>query len=191
MSAAAPSPTSPAPDGKPAGGKKKIIIIAVVAVLALAGGGGAFFMMKSKAAAAAAAEEAESESEGKDGKDTKEAKPKAKSKAKKDPAAKPVFVPFESFTVNLADKESERYAQVIFAIEADDAATGDAIKSHSPAIRGRVLMTLSSKTVADLGGREGKEALAKEILADVRKVLNVTEKEPGPVQVHFSHFVMQ
>lgn len=188
MSAAAPAPAA---EAKPAGSKKKLIVIAVAAVLALAGiGGGAFFMMKSKAAAAVA-EEGDGAHDANDGKDGKEAKPKAKAKSKKDAVAKPVFVPFDSFTVNLADKDSERYAQVIFAIEADDTAAGDAIKAHSPAIRGRVLMTISSKTVADLSGREGKEALAKEILIDVRKVLNVTEKDAGPVQVHFSHFVMQ
>jgi flagellar protein FliL len=188
MSSAASTaaPASPAADGAAApvkGGKKKLIIIAaIVAVLVIGGGAGAFFALKGKPAEAV---------EGKDGKEGADGKAVKSSDAKKDPKAKPIFVPFESFTVNLADKEYERFGQIIFSIETVDAATGDAIKTHMPAIRGRVLISFSSRTVTELTGREGKEKLAQDILTDARKSLGLADDDKSLIAVHFSHFVMQ
>ena len=160
---------------KPPGKKKLVVIGVIVAILALGGGAVAFFMMKPKPAEA-----------GKDG-----GKADAAHETKRDPKIKPTFVPFESFTVNLNDKENERYAQVVFSMETIDSATGDMVKAQMPAIRGRVLMTLSSKTSAELLGREGKEKLAKDILDDARKVMSLGEADKSLIEVHFSQFVMQ
>jgi len=169
------SATLEAAPAKPAG-KKKLILIAGVSVAILAGGGGgAFFMLKGKPA-----------EPGKDG-----VPAATTTEHKRDPKVKPTFVPFESFTVNLNDKESERYAQIVFSLETVDAATGDQVKAQMPAIRGRVLMTLSSKTAAELLGREGKEKLALDIVADARKSLNLPETDKTLIEVHFSQFVMQ
>jgi flagellar FliL protein len=93
--------------------------------------------------------------------------------------------------VNLNDKENERYAQIVFSVETIDSATGELVKAQMPAIRGRVLMTLSSKTAAELLGREGKEKLAKEILEDARKTMGLSESDKSLIEVHFSQFVMQ
>jgi hypothetical protein len=40
-------------------------------------------------------------------------------------------------------------------------------------------------------GRPGKEQLAKDILADARHVLGLSDKDKTLVDVHFSHFVIQ
>jgi flagellar FliL protein len=40
-----------------------------------------------------------------------------------------VFVPLEPFTVNLADREAERYAQIGMTLEIEDAKVGDQIKA--------------------------------------------------------------
>jgi flagellar FliL protein len=161
---------------KPAG-KKKMIIIALAATVCIAGAAGAaMYFLKPAPTAAKGGDPAAA-------KDT--------ASAKRDPKAKPTFVPFESFTVNLNDRESERYAQVVFAIETIDAATGDAVKNKMPAVRGRVLMALSSKSAADLMGREGKEQLAKEILGETRKAMDLPEDDKTLIEVHFSQFVMQ
>ena len=106
MSAAAAPGAEVAAAAPPAKGKKKlIIIIAAVLLLAVAGGGGAVFYMKKKAAEAAAAAEAEGDSEdaGAHGK---------KKDAKHDVSHVPTFLPLEPFIVNLADKETDRYAQI-------------------------------------------------------------------------------
>ena len=134
------------------GGKKKlIIIIAAVLLLVVIGGGAAVFLLKKKAPA-----------EGEEG--AEEAPAAAHAPAHKvDTSHPPVFVPLEPFTVNLADKEVDRFAQIGVTLEVGDAKTGDTIKAFMPAIRGNILMLLSHKTAVELLTREGKEKLAREI----------------------------
>ncbi|MBL0727664.1 flagellar basal body-associated protein FliL [Piscinibacter sp. HJYY11] len=151
---------APAPKGK----KKLIIILAAVLVLALGGGGAAMVMMKKKAAA-----EAE-EGEG-DGQAAAEAKRKD---AAKNP---PVFVPLEPFVVNLADKESDRYAQIGVTLEVEDAKFAEEMKAYMPAIRNGILMVLSHKTSGQLLSREGKLALAKDIMREAALPLGIEVKD--------------
>lgn len=200
---------APEAAGAPAakGGKKKLlIIIAAAVVLLAAAGGGAAFYFKSKAAAAAAAEE------GDDGHATAEAKkPKH---AAKDPKHPPAFVPLDPFTVNLADREAERYAQIGITLELEDAKQGDAIKAFMPVIRNNILMVLSHKTSAELLERDGKTKLAGEIQRETARALGIEvededaedeatakpakkkkKRRPQPdlpvTAVHFSNFIIQ
>ena len=162
MSAAAAATEAPPP---PKGKKKLIIIVAVVALVLAGAGGGAVFMMKKKAAAEAA-EAADADTETTAGDTTP-----AKSAAKQDPKAVPVFVPMDPFTVNLADREAERYAQIGITLEIDDAKTGDQIKNYMPAIRNNILMAIADRTAADLMGREGKTKLAEKIKRETARAL--------------------
>ncbi len=165
---AAPAAAAPADTPAKGGKKKLIIIIAAVLVLVLGGGGAAFMLLKKKPA------------EGEEGADDGHGKPKATAKAdtheaapaarpKRDAKHPPVFVPLDNFTVNLADKENERFAQIGVTLEIEDNKTGDEIKTYLPAIRNNILMVLSSKTAVQMNTREGKEKLARSILyASVR-----------------------
>ena len=163
----APAAAADAPP--PAKGKKKlIIIIAAVAVVLAGGGGGAVFMMKKKAAAEAEAEE------GGDG------QAPAKAAAKHDPKAVPVFVPLEPFTVNLADRDAERFAQVGITLEVDDAKTGDQMKAYMPAIRNNILMALADRTAGELMTREGKAKLSEKIKVETSRALGVEIEEEDP-----------
>ena len=168
MSAAAAAEAPP-----PAKGKKKLImILAIVGVLVAGGGGAAVFMMKKKAAA-------EAEAEGEDGAAAEHA-PKA---AKHDPKAVPTFVPLDPFTVNLADREAERYAQIGVTLELDDAKVADQIKAYMPAIRNNILMAMADRTAADLMGRDGKTKLAEKIKRETSKALGIEvedEEEADP-----------
>ena len=154
--AAAEAPT-------PAKGKKKLIliIIAIVTVVLAGGGGAAVIMMKKSAAA-----EGEGEGEG-----NASSHAPAKAVAKHDPKAVPVFVPLDPFTVNLADREAERYAQIGITLEIDDAKTGDQIKNYMPAIRNNILMAIADRTAGDLMGREGKTKLAEKIKLETARSL--------------------
>jgi len=179
MSAAAPAAPADAAAAPAAGGKKKLIIIIVAALVLVLGGGGAAFMLLKKPPAE---EGAEDEGGGH--------KTKSKSKAEADHAAQaprskaldpkkpPVFVPLDAFTVNLADKDSDRYAQVGITLELDDPKIGDELKVFMPAIRNNILMVLSHKTAAQLLTREGKDKLARSILfATVRPLGFPTPEE--------------
>jgi len=145
--------------------------------LVLAGGGAGAYVYVSKSTTAEA------------GKD--KAAPDAHAEAKRDAPTKPIYIPFESFTVNLNDKENERFAQMVFVVEVADAATGEQVKTQMPAIRGRVLSLLSSKTSSDLKGREGKEKLAVDILAEARLAMGLSAEDKSLREIHFSQFVMQ
>ncbi len=162
MSAAPAANAAPAGAAAPKAGKKKlIIIIAAVLVLVLGGGAAAFMLMKKKPV--------EGEEDGGDG----HGKPKTAAKAEQaepaklrprhDPKHPPVFVALDPFTVNLADKENERFAQVGVTLEIEDAKVGEELKLYMPAIRNNILMVLSHRTSAQLVTREGKEKLARAI----------------------------
>ena len=196
MSAAAAA-TDAVPAAHAKGGKKKLIlIVAVLAVLLAAGGGAAFFMMKKNAAAAAAAAE---EEEGGEAAADKHGGKTAKADIKHAPA----FVPLDPFTVNLADREAERYAQVGMTLELADAKAGDLLKAYMPAIRNNILLVLAGKTAAQLMEHEGKVQLAADVRDAALKPLGYTLKTPlakaaadgddaPPIRaVHFSNFIIQ
>lgn len=200
MSAAA---ATDAGEGPKKGSKKLIIIVVVVVLLLAIAGGAAFFLMKKKAA-----DEEDVDAEGGD-----HAKPKAaevhKPAKKHEAGHPPVYVALEPFTVNLADRDQDRYAQIGVTLEVDEQKTADEMKGYMPSIRNAILLVLSHKTAAELLAIEGKEQLAEEILREAVRPMGI-EIEPdepeadskgrkkrrqpvyNPVQhVHFSSFIIQ
>jgi flagellar FliL protein len=172
MSTPAPAAAAEAPQG---GGKKKlVIIIAAVLVLVLGGGGAALLLLKKKAPVDGDEDGAEA---------THEAAP---AHAAPKPGTPPVFVPLDPFTVNLSDKDVDRFAQIGITLEVMDAHTADQIKAYLPAIRSNVLMVLSHKTSGELLTREGKDKLAREVLRESVRPMGIeledeeeAEEEPA------------
>ena len=201
MSAATAVDAAPPPKGK----KKLIIIIAAALVVVLGGAGAAVMMMKKGQADAEESAEAE------------DTKPSKKAAAKRDPAAPPVFVPLEPFTVNLADRNADRYAQLAVTLELEDATLEPQLKVFMPAIRNNILLAIADRTAGELLAREGKEKLAQRIARETSRALGFevpTEEELAeapadeeeaprkkkrrkaapdlPVRaVHFSNFIIQ
>lgn len=206
-SKAAPPDAVDAPVAAPRG-KKKLMLMAIIglAVLLVVGGGGAaFYVMKQRAAAAAAA----AEEDGEDGRAAKDAKHDAKT-AKADLKSAPTFVALDPFTVNLADRDAERYAQVGMTLELTDPKSGDLLKAYMPAIRNNILLVLAGKTAAELMDHQGKLLLAAQVRAAALKPLGYEVPDPAaaasapkpkkpvddgdepPVRaVHFSNFIIQ
>jgi flagellar FliL protein len=154
-------PTATAVDAAPPPGKgrkKLILIVAALLSITLAAGAGVVFVLKKQAAVHAAADE--------DG----EAAPAARAAAA-EPKAPPVFVPLDPFTVNLADRDAERYVQIGMTLEVDDAKMGDRIKLFMPAIRNNILMAIADKTAGQLMDREGKRRLALEVRRETSRAL--------------------
>ncbi|MFO1330437.1 MAG: flagellar basal body-associated FliL family protein [Rubrivivax sp.] len=190
----------------PAKGKKKLIIIIAAAVLLLGGGGTAALLLLKKKPVDEDGEEAAAHVE--------KADPKAAKAAlsKHDPKKPPVFAPLDPFTVNLADRETERYAQVAVTLELDDPKTADVIKNFMPAIRNNILMVLAHKTSTQILAAEGKTQLAAEIQRATVRALGIEVEEPEAegdedtpkkkkkkkaapalpvVAVHFANFIVQ
>ena len=169
--------TSPAAEAPSKGSKKTlIIIVAAVLVLALVAGGAAVLLLKKKAAADDDADEPAAAAHG-----------QVAAAAMKHDASPPIFVPLDPFTVNLADKDAERYAQVAVTFQITDAHFADQLKLYMPAIRNNILMVLAHKTAAELLTRDGKTKLASQILRESLRPLGFEveaeaedEDEPEP-----------
>lgn len=148
-----------ADSAKPKNNLKKIILLAVAGLLVVgAVGGGVVYYLKKKQAAAA-----EESAEGGD-----EA---VASGPKRDPKAVPVFVPMEPFTVNLSDKNADRFAQVTISLEVQTSKVGDQVRAYMPAVRSAMLLILASKSADELIVPEGKVRLAHELhLAALRTI---------------------
>lgn len=191
------------PDASPkTGGKKKLLVLVVVALLVLgvAAAGAVWFVNKQRMDAAALDEE-DAGDESADG--------SARQDAHRSP---PAYLPLDPFVVNLADRDSERFAQIGITLELEEAQFGDQIKAYMPAIRNGILMVMAHKTSKELLTRPGKEELAGEIMREVLRPLGIELQEPAaegedkpaksrrgkipieesPVRhVHFSSFIIQ
>ena len=202
--AAAAAPEAAAKDGEKAapaaakGGKKKLIIIIAAAVIALgAAGGGAWFFMKGHAddeEVVADADEGEHAA-----KDEKKGKSKDK-KSKKDkkgkaagPKAPAIYVEFSPpFVVNFDAKGVMRFLQVTIQVLTRDHETSELIKLHDPKIRNNMLLLLGSQTLDTISTMEAKEALRKQALDTIKKIVGDEGGEEEKVEdLYFTSFVMQ
>jgi len=146
---------------------KKLIILVAAALLLAASAAGAFLYLRKPAATAQA------------------------ERKKEEPRKLPNFVDLDQFTVNLADKEQDRYMQVKFSLEVASTEAETTIKEMMPAMRSEILLTLGSRQSAELAGREGKEALAKDIVEAANKSLDHTAAEHSVTAVRITQLIIQ
>jgi flagellar FliL protein len=183
-----------AADAPPAKGGKKLILIIVAAVLVIAlAGVAALLLLKKKSA---------------EDEEDLDAPRAVQSTHKTNPAVVPTFLPLDTFTVNLADRNAERYAQVGVTLEVDSKETAERLKAFMPAIRSNILLVLSQKTSVELIDRAGKEQLAMDIMRESVRPLGIDleAQEAGAASdsrrprrrvhnpilaVHFSNFIIQ
>ena len=152
------------------GGKKKLILISAGALLLVASAaGGTWFAMKGSHAPVAA-----------DGTPVKAAKKEPKHV---DKGAPPVFLPLESFVVNLhnsAPQSGDQFLQTEMTLRLADESVVMEVKQSMPEVRNRVLMLLSSKTAQELLTAEGKAKLAEAVRVEITSV--VDPEAPKPVE---------
>lgn len=167
------------------GGLKKIIIIVVALILSLTllGGGVIAYLIFSKKPHA----------------EKKEEKPKEEERVS--------FIPLDSFTVNIAPSKEpagadpaqqalikkmgpERFVQVFVTVAVTDPKTEEPIKSRIPLLRDRVLKIIAKKTAEELLSPEGKEQLAKDILATVQETVPEAHRK-SVKEVLFTNFIVQ
>ena len=157
------SEQAPAADEAPPKKSKKMLFIIIgVVVLLAGGGGGAWFMTQAK---------------------------HAPGEAKVEPPKPPVFMPLETFTVNL--QGGVNYLQTDITLQVSDPAQIEEIKLHMPRVRSRLLALLSSKNAEDLASTESKKNLAKEIMAQVSQPFYPKGKPQKIDDVLFTTFVIQ
>ena len=93
----------------------------------------------------------------------------------------------DTFIVNLADKERNRYLRVTMELELPDSSITGRIEDRLPQIRDRILMILPSRRFADITSMDGKTALRDEIIAK----LNDLFPEETVSNIFFTEFVVQ
>lgn len=152
-----------AAEAAPAKESKKMLFIIIGVIVLLGGGGAAAWLM----------------SQG--GHGDKE--------AHVEPPKPPVFVPLETFTVNL--QGSEQYLQTDITLQVTDQAQIDTIKLYMPLVRSRLLGLLSSKQADELSTPEGKKQLTQEIVAQMKKPFHPKGKPQEVNDVLFTTFVIQ
>ena len=167
MSTAAAAAADDADASKPKKNLKKIVMLALVGLLVVgvAGGAAVYFIKKKQAAAAEAAEGAD--------------EPTAAG-PKRDPNAVPIFIPMEPFTVNLSDKNADRFAQVTVSLEVQTSKIGDQVRAFMPAVRSAMLLILASKSADELIVPEGKLRLAHELHLAALKTIGAPTRGVEP-----------
>jgi flagellar FliL protein len=122
---------------------KLVPILILVVVLAAGGGVGFYFMQSAHSEAAVTA-------------------PKP-----------PVFVPIETFTVNLlSDPAQMQFMQAGVTLKLSDKSQAELVKDRLPEVRNRILLVLSSKRGSELLSVSGKQKLAAELGEAIRKVIS-------------------
>jgi flagellar FliL protein len=132
---------------------KLVLIAGVLAVLAAGGGGGFYFMQSAHSNSPPVA-----------------------------PPPKPaLFVPLETFTVNLLSEPSQmQFLQTGVTLKISEKSWAELVKDRLPEVRNRMLMVLSAKRGSELLSSNGKEKLAVELSDAIRNVI----APAAPVPAH-------
>lgn len=108
-------------------------------------------------------------------------------KPEKDPSKMGVIIEMEPFVVNLNDSSSAKYLRVGITVEVEDGVTEAEILDKKVKIKDTILTFLSSLSVADTVGLEGKSSIKEGL---INRINNVVAK--GKVKnVYFTEFVVQ
>ncbi len=158
----------------------KLIIVIVVLQLVMFGGFGAFLHF-SGALGGGGNHEAAAE-KGSHGEE--EAVPEE---------APPIYIALEpAFVVNFSEESgASRFMQATIQVMTRDPEIEQAVATHMPVIRNSIVLLLSSLSVDDVAGIEGKEKLRTEVLEKVRGILKERTGKPGVEEIYFTSFVIQ
>jgi flagellar FliL protein len=93
----------------------------------------------------------------------------------------------DTFIVNLADEERNRYLRITMDLELSAPADSEKLNERLPQIRDRILMILPSKRFDDIASVEGKTVLRDEIIGKLNSLFPRTVI----TNIFFTEFVVQ
>jgi len=166
--------------GNSGGSMTKLIVVIVVLQLVMFGGFGAFLHFSGALGGGGNHEAADENNHGGEEETAHEEAP-------------PIYIALEpAFVVNFAgEKGGSRFMQATIQVMTRDPETETAITTHMPVIRNSIVLLLSSLSVEDVAGIEGKEKLRTEVLEKVREILKERTGKPGVEEIYFTSFVIQ
>lgn len=106
-----------------------------------------------------------------------------------EPPKVPIFLPLETFTVNL--QGGEQYLQTDITLQVADQADVEIIKLQMPRVRSRLLTLLSSQSGENLSSAESKKKLVQDILVQMKLPFDPKGKPQQVTDVLFTSFVIQ
>lgn len=166
----APAPVAPTPSG----GKPILFIgLAVVNMLVVAAVGAMIYLNKKKEAAEPKIDHViQGESE-------------ALAREKESPEFIGKLIPLETFLVNLAGSRGQKLAKINMELEVSNDEVQKEIEKLKPKIRDIIIITLSSKSYAEVSTKEGKDVLREEIRDQVNLFLTKGQIN----RVYFTEFI--
>lgn len=162
----------PTPDATAAPAKKRRLpLLIAIAVVVLGVGGGAAWWFLGRGGA----------HDGADG------------EAAGAPPAEPIYVALDPpFVVNFEAGGQVRFLQVAAQAMTRDPAVAALIKRNDPVVRNALLLLLAGQSYESVATREGKEALRRQALEEVRVVVKGQGGDGAKLEdLYFTSFVMQ
>jgi flagellar protein FliL len=95
--------------------------------------------------------------------------------------------PMDTFVVNLNDPGGKRYLKTKIELEYFDELLGEELKQRLPQLRDVILLLLSSKSLDEIQGMEGKTALRRELIQRINQALKTAKVR----NIYFTQFVIQ
>jgi len=161
---------------QPKKSRKKMWIIITISMLLLLGGGGAgaYFYVFSEADPLGLQGDGEGDAD------------------EPEPRQPPIYYGMDpAFVNNLSGTGGRRFMQVSVQIMARDPEVIAAVERHEPVIRNDLIMLFSDQTLESVDGTEGKEALRRQSLEAVQKILRNNDEPTEVEQLFFTSFIVQ
>lgn len=165
--------------------KKKLLLLgAVGVVLLLIAGGGTWFALRMLSGDKAKPEEAAN---------AEPTKPAVEEKKEEKSERKPAFYDLldPAFLANYTVAGRQHYLQLSLAVLAREQSGIDALHTHMPLVRNRVVLLLSGEVFEQLQTDDGRAQLQQKLLKAMQEILTKETGKPGIEQVFFTNFVMQ
>lgn len=112
-----------------------------------------------------------------------------------DPEARPagaIYIPLKpAFVVNYGGPGRLRFMKVDLSVRLADNQAASSVRHHMPYIRNNLVMLFSAQSEESISSQEGKEALRREALREVRQVLLQEDGQAGVVDLYFNSIVIQ
>lgn len=144
-----------------------LILLIIVALAAIGAAGAAWWMLNQQNAATA--------------------------EQKAPPPPEPVFMPLDTFTVNLvnADNDPDRVLYVGFTLRLQDEETRARLTNYLPEVRSRLLLLLSRQDALELANEQGKQKLVEQIKQVLSPPLVPGQPEQIITDVLFTAFILR
>lgn len=108
------------------------------------------------------------------------------------PAISVNYYPLEpEFVVNFMARGRQRYMQLGLSLKITDAKGIGLVETHEPLLRNNIVILLSAQEYLTLQSDEGRLALRKQLLTNIRQLMTQETGQPIVDDIYFTSYVLQ